>query len=200
MVEDQLSPPESDANSGAATDGSADNNVNAAAPADARPVSRWLMWLSVLSAVLAIVTVSTTLFGSDDLWPFAPFRMFSYADDPNGLVKRMIVEGDTNFGNHRTFGAANFGLRRSELEEQTPWREWVPESKVKSLVDVYNSRHTAQIIHAQVVVYTTQLHNGEPDGPATRSVIGDWASPEWKGERVQQGDMPTAGPFGGYEG
>lgn len=199
-MEDQPNRPEPEVDSAVtATVSGVDAVAGEAAPAG-RPVSRGLMWLSVLSAVLAVVTVSTTLFGSDDLWPFAPFRMFSFADDPNGLVKRMVVEGDTNFGHHRKFGAANFGLRRSELEEQTPWREWVPESKVKSLVDVYNKRHTGQIIHAQVVVYTTQLQNGEPAGPATRSVIGDWASPEWKGDRVQQGDMPTAGPFGGYEG
>ena len=51
--------------------------------------------------------------------------------------------------------------------------------------------------HLQVVVFTTQMRNGEKFGDETSVVIGDWADPSWSGPRVEV-DLPEAPPWPGY--
>ena len=151
--------------------------------------------------MVSVVLVSLTVLGSfaltDDHWPFAPFRMFSVANNPDGVVRRMILEADTDTGVRRTIGADGFGLRRAELEEQTPWDRWMSDERLSELVEGYNRRHETKLVHVQVVVFTTQMRNGEPVGAETKRVIGDWAAPSWTGERAER-DLPIAPPWPGY--
>lgn len=153
-------------------------------------------WWSVVSAVVVVVTVLGSVVLTDDHWPFAPFRMFSVGNNPNGIVRRMSLEGDTELG-HLRFGAASIGLRRAELEEQTPWDRRVPDERLADLALAYNESHTHDLVHLQVVVHTTQMRDGEKYGDETSEVIGDWAAESWDGPRVTV-DLPLAPPWPGY--
>lgn len=171
-------------------------------PAEA-PRPRWV--LSAVSAALAAVVVFGGFFLTDDAWPFAPLRMFSYGNNPNGVVRTMHLEGHAadhvegnTAGRHVVRYADDFGLRRAELEEQTPWDKRVPDAKLGALASTYNDRNPDHpLIHLQVVVRTTQMRNGEPAGEPTESVIGDWATPAYRGPRVDV-DLPLASPWPGY--
>jgi len=153
-------------------------------------------WWSLISALLVVVTVVGGFVFTDAAWPFAPFRMFSVGNDPNGVVRRMAFVGDTATGPVR-FGSDSVGLRRAELEEQTPWNRRVPNDRLADLAAAYDRRHRQPILHLQVVVYTTQMHDGEKAGDETSTVIGDWASRRWQGDRTTV-DLPVAAPWPGY--
>lgn len=161
-------------------------------PGIARPRRVW----SLVSAIVVAVTVIGGFVFTDDAWPFAPFRMFSVGNNPNGVVRRMSFEGDTDRG-HLRFGSAAVGLRRAELEEQTPWNRRVPDDRLADLARAYNEHHTVPLRHLQVVLHTTQMRNGEKFGEETSEVIGDWADPAWDGPRVRV-DLPLAEPWPGY--
>jgi len=160
---------------------------------DDRRVPRW--W-SVASVVVLAVTVLGGFVLTDDAWPFAPFRMFSVGNNPNGVVRRMALVVDTPTGPDAV-GAARVGLRRAELEEQTPWNRRVPDDRLEDLARTYNERNQLPVRHLQVVVFTTQMRNGEKFGEETQAVIGDWADPSWTGERVEV-ELPEAPPWPGY--
>ncbi len=104
----------------------------------------------------------------------------------------MRLQGDTAKGPITLYADA-FGLRRAELEEQTPWNRWVTDERVADLAAAYNERHPSRppLIHLQVVVNTTQMRDGERAGDPVPSVIGDWAAPSYNGPRVER-NLPLA--------
>lgn len=172
-----------------AADASGAGDATETSPAAPRRMAR--LGLSVTSALLALVIVVANFTVTDDAWPLAPLRMFSYGNKPDGQVHRMRFMVDWGDG-ERQAHSADFGLRRSELEEQTPWRQQVPPAKLRVFVDHWNERHPdRQLQHFQVVVVTTRMRDSRPVGDESITVIGDWAAPEFTGERADV-DLPMA--------
>ena len=153
-------------------------------------------WWSIATAVMVVVTVVAGFTFTDDIWPFAPFRMFSYGNPPNGVVRRMAFVGDTGRGEFH-FGSGSVGLRRAELEEQTHWDQRIPDDRMADLAAAYNSHHHRKLLHLQVVMYATPMRDGEKAGAEVPLVIGDWAAPSWTGPRTEV-DLPPQGPWKGY--
>jgi hypothetical protein len=72
-----------------------------------------------LTALVAVLAVAGTLYGQDDHFPFAPFRMFSTRTAPDGPVRVVELRGRTQGTPvEATLSMASFGLRRAELEGQ----------------------------------------------------------------------------------
>lgn len=149
---------------------------------------------------VALAVVATIFAGNflwtDDEFPAAPFRMFSYANSQNGVIRTMRFEADLASGAHVKLDASTVGLRRAELEEQTPSNRRVPDEKLAAIVAVYNERFDDDIVHLQVIVRRIRLIEGIPQ-PETIAVIGDWATPAWTGPRITV-DLPEADPWPGY--
>lgn len=159
------------------------------------PGRRSRLWSYVSVLVIGLSVLGGFAF-TDDAWPFAPLRMFSVGNNPNGIVRELRLQGDTGSGPIRV-GPGWVGLRRAELEEQTPWDRRVSDERLAQLAAVYNERHPSRpLLHLQVVVDTTQMRNGEKAGEPTSRVIGDWAGPGWTGPRVEV-DLPVAPPWPG---
>lgn len=152
--------------------------------------------LLTVSAALVGLTVLGSFALTDDAWPFAPFRMFSYGNDPNGTVHRMLLHVDLDDGRSLRIGAEYFGLRRAELEEQTPRGRRVPDDKLAELARSY--RGDADVEHLQVFYISTPMLDGEPQADLqTETVIGDWATDGWDGPRVDV-DLPVDTGWQGY--
>lgn len=144
---------------------------------------------SIASSIVIVVILIGSFTLTDDAWPLAPLRMFSHGNKPDGVVRNMRFEVDFGLGPRRRH-ADDIGLRRSELEEQTPWRMRVPDAKLEAMVRTYQQRHPRQNVqHFQVVVVTRQMKDSRPVGEPTTTVIGDWASPSFTGERAEV-DLP----------
>lgn len=158
---------------------------------------RWRNLLPFVTLLVVFGTVAGSLWLTDDAFPFAPFRMFSHANDPDGVVRSMRFEADLASGERIRLEAPAVGLRRAELEEQTPANRRVPDDRLAAIVEVYNQRNDDPIVHLQVIVRRVDLVGGVPQADPTITVIGDWAAPEWDGERVEV-DLPVAGPWRGH--
>ena len=148
--------------------------------------------------VLALATVTGSLWWTDDAFPLAPFRMFSHANDPNGVVRSMRFEADLESGRRIQLEASSVGLRRAELEEQTPANRRVPDERLQAIVETYNARNDDEIVHLQVVVERVRLADGVPHGEPTVTVIGDWVDERWDGDRAEV-DLPLAEPWPGHD-
>lgn len=156
---------------------------------------RW-WFLPIVSLALAAATIAGSLWWTDDAFPVAPFRMFSYGNSPNSVVRTMRFEADLADGSHVRLDASAVGLRRAELEEQTNPNRRVPDDHLVAIAEVYNDRHDPDMVHLQVVVRRVDMVDGQPRDESI-TVIGDWADDRWDGQRVEV-DLPVAEPWEGY--
>ena len=153
--------------------------------------------LVAVTGALAVAMVVTSLWGTDDAFPFAPYRMFSYANNPDGVVRVLRFEADLESGRRVRLDASSVGLRRAELEGQTPFGRRVPDHKLAAIARVYNERHDDDMLHLQVVSRGVRLRNGKPQPGEELIVLGDWADERWDGPRVDV-DLPLAEDIAGY--
>lgn len=130
--------------------------------------------LAALLAVAGLLLLGT-LRGSDDAFPFGPFRMYAAADDPNGTVLSTSLVAVTEQG--RTVGvtSGDIGLRRAEYEGQLGR---LRPAVLGELAAVHSRRRPrAPRYRALRVVQTAyRLHDGVP-GPRSERVLSSWQAP-----------------------
>jgi len=132
----------------------------------------------LVTLVGALLLVVGTLWGTDDDFPFGPFRMYSTAPDPNGAAKDTRVEGvDVN---GRTVGIteANSGIRRAEIEGQQAVYMSDP-SRLSQVAAAY-AEHTpaaAPLRSVRIVVRWHGVKHSRPTGTWTDQVIAQWTRP-----------------------
>jgi hypothetical protein len=71
------------------------------------------------SALVLLLVVGGSLWGSDHDFPFGPFRMYATAGRPTGAVRTASLVG-IRHGKRFTLQPETVGLRRAELEGQYP--------------------------------------------------------------------------------
>lgn len=76
-----------------------------------------LVRLSVSAATVALLLL-TTWRGSDDHFPFTPFRMYAGAAPVDGVVASTTLRGTLPHGRDVRIADAAVGMRRAELEGQ----------------------------------------------------------------------------------
>jgi hypothetical protein len=160
-------------------------------------VPRRAGWFVGASVALATAMLVTSLWGTDDAFPLAPYRMFSYSNSRNGVVRVLRFEADLESGRRVRLDASSVGLRRAELEGQTPFGRRVPDRKLAAIARVYNERHDDDMVHLQVVSRGVRLRDGEPQPGEELIVLGDWADGRWDGPRAEV-DLPLAEDVAGY--
>lgn len=153
--------------------------------------------LPVASLALALATIASSLWWTDDAFPIAPFRMFSYGNDPDTVVRTTRLDGHLETGESVRLRWDDIGLRRADLEGQTHPNRRVPDENLAALARVYNEHHDPDVVHLQVVVRRVKLVDGVPQPGETLTVIGDWADEGWDGERAEV-DLPVDEPTPGY--
>ena len=72
----------------------------------------------VATLITGVLLLAGTLWGTDDDFPFGPFRMYSTAPDPNGAARDTRVEGVDADGRTVAITEGNSGIRRAEIEGQ----------------------------------------------------------------------------------
>lgn len=71
-------------------------------------------------AIVAALTVAGTAWGSDDDFPFGPFRMYATSGKATGTIRTADLVGVRADGTEEVLHAGDVGLRRAELEGQLP--------------------------------------------------------------------------------
>ena len=129
-----------------------------------------------LLAGLAVLLLIGTFRGTDDAFPFGPFRMYATADSPDGPVLSTRLEAVTARGTVVPVGEGDIGLRRAEYEGQLGR---LSPTVLGELVAVHTRRrpHAPAWTHLRLVQDAYALHDGRPTGVVTTTVLATWTAP-----------------------
>lgn len=144
-------------------------------------IVRLLVTLGMLGALLA-----GTLYGDDDHFPFGPFRMYSSARDPDGVVNSTRMEGVDATGERLGIRGGGIGLRRAEIEGQLPRFRANP-ALLSEVADAYRQRNpdAQPLVRLEIIVRNYRLDNGKPTGNKTDTLVTAWDAPSTQSDKDQ---------------
>ncbi len=129
--------------------------------------------LAASSVVLALL-LAGTVWGTDDSFPFGPFKMYSTRASNDAPVVSTRVVGFTGDGEEVRLSGGEVGLRRAEFEGQLPRLVDDP-SLLVLLADAYAEHHPGAepLVEVQVVQRRFELTGGELTGEWSDRVLVD---------------------------
>jgi hypothetical protein len=114
-----------------------------------------------------------TLVGSDDWFPFGPFRMYATSSRPTGAVRTATLVGVTEHGDEVPIRAGEVGLRRAELEGQfRRFRE--DPSLLEALAGHYEDRWGEPLVAVRLEEEVSRVVDRVPTGEVTYEVVAEW--------------------------
>jgi hypothetical protein len=127
--------------------------------------------LAATTVVLALI-LAGTVWGTDDDFPFGPFKMYSTRADPDTPVVSTRVVGLTAIGEEVRLSGGQVGLRRAEFEGQLPRIVEHPQL-LGLLADSYAERHPGaeELVEVQVVLRRFGLADGQQTGSWADDVL-----------------------------
>lgn len=117
---------------------------------------------SLFVVFLILGLFAGSLFGSDDAWPFAPFRMFARATTTD--VHVLALEADFVGGTTKRVDFGYFKLRRAEVEGQINRFTKHPEM-LADLIASYNHQASTwreEMVALRVLSRRAPIENGKP--------------------------------------
>ncbi|GAA2376169.1 hypothetical protein [Dactylosporangium salmoneum] len=122
--------------------------------------------------VVAALTLAGTFFADDSVFPFAPFRMFSTADNPNEPVLVLRTDGIDTTGRRLELDERNAGVRRAEIEAQIERFKADP-SLLRSVREAYAQRNPGKppLVEVDIVEVQHHLRHAQPTGEITEVVL-----------------------------
>jgi hypothetical protein len=127
------------------------------------------------TAIGLALLLAGTLAGTDDDFPFGPFRMFATTDDwsaPISIARAEITDAD---GRTIELTPANSGVRRAEVEGQLT-RFRADPSRLAGLADAYRA-HNPDAPRPRTVTVLLRHHEIDRSGPTgehTDEVVATW--------------------------
>lgn len=128
-----------------------------------------------ISLVLTGLVVATTIWGSDDFFPFTPFRMYAFSADLDSSTGSTRVEAVDAAGERFKLTEGNTGFRRAEVEGQlNRFRE--DPSLLRFLAQAYENANpeAPEIITVEVIIRRYDMEDGYPTGEVTETVEVTW--------------------------
>ncbi|MQM26835.1 hypothetical protein [Glycomyces albidus] len=141
-----------------------------------RPLSRTGKAVRVAAAVaMVLALMATSVWGEDDYFPFAPFKMYSRATDPDGWVKSTGVILIDAEGERIAISDYDTGFRRAELEGQLPRFREDP-GLLAYIAEAYEAAHPGEpeIVAAEIIVKRYELVDGARTGEETEETVAVW--------------------------
>ncbi|GAB3946538.1 hypothetical protein [Micromonospora vulcania] len=127
---------------------------------------------TALGIVLLLVG---TLWGSDDDFPFGPFRMYATSNPPNAPAPDTRVEGVNSAGDVIDLDQDATGIRRAEVEGQQG-RYAADPTLLAEIADAYAERHpaAAALVEVRIVIRWQGIRAGRPTGRHTDETVVRW--------------------------
>jgi hypothetical protein len=119
----------------------------------------------VATVVGAVLLLAGTVIGSDDDFPFGPFKMYSTTDKLDAPVADTRLDAVDQSGRHWTLTDDETGIRRAEIEGQFDTFTADP-ARLTVVVQAYQSRNPGAppLTEVDLVVRWHELHGGRPTG------------------------------------
>ena len=116
-----------------------------------------------------------TVHGTDDDFPFGPFRMYSTSDPPDAPAPDTRVEGVDESGAVVPLGQDATGIRRAEIEGQQD-RYAADPSLLRTVAEAYAERHpgASALVEVRIVVRLHDIRGGRPTGRWTDRTAVRW--------------------------
>jgi hypothetical protein len=133
--------------------------------------------LVVAVAVFGLLGAGTVA-GSDDDFPFGPFRMYAGAHDPDAGVISNTVQAVLPDGRVVDVADGDTGMRRAEIEGQLP--RFVEDPELLGALAVAHERRrpgAPRYAAVRVVRRSYQLRGGRPVGAMSEDVVAEWVRP-----------------------
>ena len=137
------------------------------------PTGRIVRVLVALTGMVALA--AGTLYGQDDWFPLAPFRMFSTTDDPNKPVDIARVDAVDETGARFEVTERNSGVRRAEVEGQMAALKADP-NLVAAIATAYREHNPGApaLVLIEVIVEHHELSGGSVTGVVVDEVVASW--------------------------
>ncbi|MEV4197965.1 hypothetical protein [Micromonospora globbae] len=121
------------------------------------------------------VLIAGTLWGSDDDFPFGPFRMYATSNPPNAPAPDTRVEGVDRTGAVVSLGEEATGIRRAEIEGQQS-RYVADPDRLAEVAEAYAERHpdAPGIVEVRIVIRWFGIEDGRPTGRYTDETVVSW--------------------------
>jgi hypothetical protein len=132
------------------------------------------LWLALAAAGLLLYG---TLFGTDDMFPFGPFHMYSEWYPPNGVVTSTAIYATTADGRNVYVTEGDTGLARGDIEGELSEFEANP-GRLGDLAQSYHRRFPAAspFVDMRLVQRRWQLHDRAYVGETTVTLV-EWHAP-----------------------
>ncbi len=138
------------------------------------PAARRVRLLAALAVLLALL--AGTFWGNDDHFPFGPFRMYSIANKPDGIITETILWATTERGERVQLGFGSFGLRRAEVEGQLARFEEDP-SLLEHLATAYQRVSSEEVALEEIRLVQIEHHlRGGREVRTESVVLAHWRS------------------------
>ncbi|MEV1142557.1 hypothetical protein [Micromonospora sp. NPDC049799] len=133
--------------------------------------------IAVTALGLALLLAGSA-WGTDDHFPFGPFRMYSTSNPPDSPAPDTRVEGVDTTGAVVDLGEQATGVRRAEIEGQQD-RYAADPSLLAAVADAYAERHAgaADLVEVRIVIRWHGIHGGRPTGRWTDETVVAWRVP-----------------------
>ncbi|MGC4853967.1 hypothetical protein ACLQ24_11335 [Micromonospora sp. DT4] len=130
--------------------------------------------LGATALVLALLLLGT-FWGSDDDFPFGPFRMYATSNPPNAPAPDTRVEGVSSTGAVVDLDQDATGIRRAEIEGQQD-RYAADPTLLAEVADAYAERHpdAAALVEVRIVIRWHGIRAGRPTGQHTDETVVRW--------------------------
>lgn len=129
-----------------------------------------------LATVIAVgLLLAGSMWGSDDDFPFGPFRMYAGRNDPNGIIYSTVLDATLPSGRVVPVAEADAGFRRADLEGQLPQIEHHPDL-LADIATAHHRLHPAEPPYVALQVHQLIYHLHEARIVSTTdSVLARWA-------------------------
>ena len=145
-------------------------------PENSPQLSRAGRRLRVAATLIASAALlAGTIVGSDDDFPFGPFRMYAGIDRPDAPVPDTRVEAIDLAGTALVLTERNAGIRRAEIEGQLD-RFAADPSLLAEVARGYAERNPSAPALAQVTVLIRwhEMNRGRPTGGSHDQTVATW--------------------------
>ncbi|MFL6138509.1 MAG: hypothetical protein ACJ74O_11985 [Frankiaceae bacterium] len=129
------------------------------------------------TAAALVLLLAGTAWGSDDDFPFGPFRMYAGRNDPNGVVGATTLEAVLPGGRVVTVDERATGMRRAELEGRLD--QFQADPALLATVAAAHARlhpHEAPYAEVRVRLRAYRLHHAAI-ATTTDRILADWRRP-----------------------
>jgi hypothetical protein len=127
------------------------------------------------TAIGVVLLLAGTLWGTDDDFPFGPFRMYATSNPPDAPAPDTRVEGVDATGAVLDLGQDATGIRRAEIEGQQS-RYAADPTLLAEVADAYAVRHpgAAEVVEVRIVIRWQDIRAGRPTGRHTDQTVVRW--------------------------